>query len=186
MNIFEKKLEAYKSIKVQGNKSKFLLITFLGFLGIHKFIEKKYVVGIIYLFTFGIFGIGVIVDLINDYAEYEDDKKLDLVRYIISIIIIILAIINHNSSNFYYFIIAGILFMPIIYSKLLLLLPNIIKIIAIIVLCYFGFQKEVIKDTVPNNLIGIWKTDNEFTNFVSIKIKSDKSSIKFNDRDEQT
>ena len=186
LKYFEKKLEEYKDVKVKGSKSKFILIAFLGFLGIHKFIEKKYVLGVIYLLTFGIFGIGVIVDLINDYAEYEDDRGLDIVRYIIAIIIIIIAIINHNNPYFYYFIIVGILFMPIVYSKLLSLVPNIIKIIAIIALCYLGFRTETIIETIPNNLIGTWQTENEFTNFVSIKIKNDKSTIKFNDRDEQT
>lgn len=42
----------------------FFLCLFLGVLGIHKFYEGKIIFGIIYLCTGGIFGIGVIVDLI--------------------------------------------------------------------------------------------------------------------------
>ena len=35
-------------------------------------------------------------------------------------------------------------------------------------------------------MVGNWQTKNENTNFVSIKIKRDKSTIKFNDRKDQT
>lgn len=41
-----------------------LLCLFLGFLGAHKFYEGKVGMGILYLFTLGLFGIGLIVDLI--------------------------------------------------------------------------------------------------------------------------
>ena len=42
----------------------FLLCFFFGVFGIHKFYEGKVIFGIIYLFTGGIFGIGVLVDLV--------------------------------------------------------------------------------------------------------------------------
>ena len=42
----------------------FFLCLFFGVLGIHKFYEGKVLLGIVYIFTVGIFGIGVIVDLI--------------------------------------------------------------------------------------------------------------------------
>ena len=38
------------------------LCFFLGFLGAHKFYEGKVGMGILYLFTCGLFGIGVLVD----------------------------------------------------------------------------------------------------------------------------
>ncbi len=43
----------------------FVLCLFLGYLGIHKFYEKKTGLGILYLFTLGIFGIGWIIDIIR-------------------------------------------------------------------------------------------------------------------------
>lgn len=43
----------------------FFLCLFLGYLGIHKFYEGKVGMGILYLFTFGLFGIGTLVDLIS-------------------------------------------------------------------------------------------------------------------------
>ncbi len=41
-----------------------LLCFFFGILGAHKFYEEKTGMGILYLFTAGLFGIGVIVDFI--------------------------------------------------------------------------------------------------------------------------
>lgn len=42
-----------------------LLCFFLGFLGAHKFYEGKIGMGILYLFTLGLFGIGVFIDFIT-------------------------------------------------------------------------------------------------------------------------
>lgn len=42
----------------------FLLCLFLGLLGAHKFYEGKIIFGIVYIFTFGLFGFGILVDLI--------------------------------------------------------------------------------------------------------------------------
>lgn len=41
----------------------YLLWFFLGFLGIHKFYLGKTGMGILYIFTGGLFGIGLLVDL---------------------------------------------------------------------------------------------------------------------------
>ena len=43
----------------------FLLCFFLGGLGAHKFYEGKIGMGILYILTLGLFGIGVLVDLIT-------------------------------------------------------------------------------------------------------------------------
>lgn len=50
-----------------GAKNKWvalLLCIFLGYLGVHKFYEGKILLGIVYLCTFGLFGIGWLVDCI--------------------------------------------------------------------------------------------------------------------------
>lgn len=186
IKFFEKKLLEYKSVKVSGSKSKFLLIFFLGIFGVHKFIEKKYIMGVIYLCTLGIFGIGVILDLIDDYAEYEDDFGLNIIRYLISILVLIFSLFRLNTPNYFYFILIAIILTPIVYSKILKLIPGIIKIIGVLVLCYFGFRIEPVVYYVPNNIIGEWVTENESTNITSIKIKQDKSTINFSDRDDET
>lgn len=51
-----------------GAKNKWvalLLCIFLGFFGGHKFYEGKIALGVVYLFTAGLFGIGVIIDFIS-------------------------------------------------------------------------------------------------------------------------
>jgi TM2 domain-containing membrane protein YozV len=42
----------------------FFLCLFLGVLGIHKFYEGRVLLGVLYLCTVGLFGVGVIIDLI--------------------------------------------------------------------------------------------------------------------------
>lgn len=42
----------------------FLLCLFLGYIGAHKFYEGKVLMGILYIFTIGLFGIGWFIDLI--------------------------------------------------------------------------------------------------------------------------
>lgn len=43
----------------------FFLTTFLGFCGAHRFYRKQIGIGVLYLFTFGVFTIGWIIDLIK-------------------------------------------------------------------------------------------------------------------------
>ncbi len=46
-------------------------------IGLHKFYEEKIGIGILYLFTFGLFGIGVIVDLIKILLKKERFYTID-------------------------------------------------------------------------------------------------------------
>lgn len=50
------------------------LCLFFGFLGVHRFVVKKWGTGILYLLTFGLFGIGVVVDLIKILREQFERK----------------------------------------------------------------------------------------------------------------
>ena len=42
----------------------FFLCLFLGYLGAHKFYEGRILLGIVYILTAGLFGIGIVIDLI--------------------------------------------------------------------------------------------------------------------------
>ena len=44
--------------------SEFIITLLFGWLGAHKFMQKKYVLGIVYLFTMGLFGIGWMIDVV--------------------------------------------------------------------------------------------------------------------------
>lgn len=55
-------------VTVTSNKSKtvaLLLCIFLGYLGVHQFYVGKVGLGLVYLFTFGLFGIGWMIDIIK-------------------------------------------------------------------------------------------------------------------------
>lgn len=41
----------------------FFLCLFLGYFGAHKFYEGRILLGVVYIFTAGIFGIGILIDL---------------------------------------------------------------------------------------------------------------------------
>lgn len=65
----------------QGNdsrpvtKTELILAWFLGFFGAHKFYRKKYGMGILYIFTFGLFVIGWLGDAISLTLQYFSGKK---------------------------------------------------------------------------------------------------------------
>ena len=42
----------------------FFLCLFLGYLGAHKFYEGRILLGILYAFTGGLFGVGMLIDLV--------------------------------------------------------------------------------------------------------------------------
>lgn len=51
--------------RVKNKWVAFFLCLFLGFLGAHKFYEGKIGMGIVYLFTIGLFGLGWLIDCIT-------------------------------------------------------------------------------------------------------------------------
>lgn len=57
--------DSYLASRARNKWVALCLCIFLGFLGAHKFYEGKIGMGILYLFTVGLFGIGIIVDLIG-------------------------------------------------------------------------------------------------------------------------
>ncbi len=185
VTILENKLLEYDKVKAKG-KSKFLLIAFLGIFGVHKFIEKNYFMGFLYLFSFGLFGIGIIVDLINDYKTYENEFSLNILRYIICALILLLAFTRRSLDNYIYIVLAALILTPLVYSKILKFLPHFIKIIGVLVLLYFGFKEQPILITLPNKLIGTWTTENENTNIKELNIKDNKTTISFTDRKDTT
>ena len=54
----------------------FLICLFLGWLGVHKFKEKKIVMGILYLVTCGLFGIGWIYDCVKYFLAFSKAKAI--------------------------------------------------------------------------------------------------------------
>ncbi len=183
LRIFERKLKEYDLLK--ASKSKFLITAFLGIFGVHKFLEGNYITGFLYLFSLGFFGIGVIIDLIKDYYIYEDEFQLKIFRYIISILILVLAFFRRNLDNYYFLIILSVFITPFVYNKLLKIIPNILKIAVVVICIYFSFKEQPIMSNIPMDVLGTWNSQNESTNITKIEIKSDTTTINFNDREKQ-
>lgn len=55
--------------------SMLLICLFGGWFGLHKFIEKKTAIGVLYVFTFGLFGIGWIIDSIIYLTKWLKTDK---------------------------------------------------------------------------------------------------------------
>lgn len=58
-------MAAMMGVREKNKWVAFFLCLFLGFFGAHKFYEGKAGMGILYILTGGLFGIGVIIDLIS-------------------------------------------------------------------------------------------------------------------------
>lgn len=70
---FQEPVEAHYHSEPSG-RTKFLIIKllvclFAGYLGVHKFMEGRIISGLLYVFTGGLFGIGVFIDVIRYIIE---------------------------------------------------------------------------------------------------------------------
>ena len=54
----------YQDNMIKSALISFLICLFVGYLGVHRFIERKYISGLVYFCTFGLFGFGVTIDCI--------------------------------------------------------------------------------------------------------------------------
>ena len=59
---------------------KFLLCLFGGYLGLHKFAEKKTGLGVLYLCTMGLFGIGWMIDTVIYLVKWLDKPKTAVIQ----------------------------------------------------------------------------------------------------------
>ena len=58
-----------------------IIVICLGVFGVHKFIKGKILLGIIYLCTYGLFGVGIFIDAIKAFKKFlRDAKEYRLVR----------------------------------------------------------------------------------------------------------
>ncbi len=66
-----------KNVSPKSRLVTFLLCTFLGTLGVHRFYVGKTGTGILWLFTLGLFGIGVLIDwILIICGEFKDSNEL--------------------------------------------------------------------------------------------------------------
>ena len=56
-------------------RKEFIICLFLGLFGVHKFIKGKFIMGLLYLFSLGLVGIGWLIDLISILIKINGVKK---------------------------------------------------------------------------------------------------------------
>lgn len=66
-------------VSTKSNLTALMLCLFLGWLGLHRFYVGKVGTGVLYLFTWGLFGVGVLIDLISiAFGSFKDQYGLPL------------------------------------------------------------------------------------------------------------
>lgn len=80
ITIFKKDLRNNYGTSEKNLKIDIILCMFLGYFGVHKFYEEKIGMGILYICTFGLFGIGTYIDLIKLLIGNGSDKDGDSIR----------------------------------------------------------------------------------------------------------
>ena len=66
----------YLAGKINYNVA-WVLLTFVGFLGIHRFYMGKWITGIIYLLTAGLFTVGILYDFLNLNSQIDEINDRD-------------------------------------------------------------------------------------------------------------
>lgn len=61
----EMRISSYFRQEAKRTLVLFLVCLFVGVYGVHRFMQHKFFTGIIYLFTFGLFGIGWFIDIVK-------------------------------------------------------------------------------------------------------------------------
>ncbi|MHC5310537.1 NINE protein [Myroides sp. LJL116] len=59
----------------------YVLLIFFGYLGIHKFYLDKNLMGILYIFTFGFLGIGLLIDLFTLGIQVRNYNRTHQLEY---------------------------------------------------------------------------------------------------------
>ncbi|HMO15269.1 MAG TPA: NINE protein [Pirellulaceae bacterium] len=52
-----------------------ILFLFLGWLGVHRFVQNKWITGVLYFFTFGLFGFGLVYDLLTLNSQVDSAHR---------------------------------------------------------------------------------------------------------------
>jgi len=126
-----------------------------GWLGIHKFMQNNIGMGIIYFFTFGLFGIGWIIDIIKECKKWPDGKQINIVKYGLMIWCILMALveIKYTFVSFLCLILAGVSIIDFVWKKLNFT-NKVIRIFVPIILFLLGISLGV--GSVPESLYGTW------------------------------
>lgn len=147
MDIFHKEKERINKKNESKKTNEFYLTFFLGWLGIHRFKNKETAMGIIYLCTLGLFGIGWLIDckkLTKNSPKLS--RIMDIALAILIIIIGVGTTIEQISIASLLLIAMGIILLPPLKRKILLINKGNMLWLGILIfwtLTAFALPKEI-------------------------------------------
>jgi hypothetical protein len=155
-----------------------------GIFGIHKFVQRKIKWGFAYLFTFGLFGIGWIYDIIQEYKKWPETPQRNVVKWGVFALFIILAISEIGYSFFatVLYVLAAILSLDTLWNKV-----NVKKVgLRVgVPLILFIIATKIGSGSIPESSYGTWicqgGCDYEVIEFNSdeVKVYKSKSADKY-------
>lgn len=96
---------------VQSETCYLVLTVLFGVLGAHKFIKGQIGLGLVYLFTMGLFGLGYVYDVYHEFKKWADSTQAQISKWIIAITFAIYSFvyIEYNMLAFLLVLSAGFL-----------------------------------------------------------------------------
>lgn len=112
--------QSVKQTTVKEESCLLLVTILLGAYGVHKFIRGKIVLGLVYLFTGGLFGIGWIYDIIQEYRKFPESGQRKAIQWVFAVLFFLSALtaIEYSFLAFLFFAVTGILCLDFIWNKL--------------------------------------------------------------------
>lgn len=162
--------------KIVKQEKCYLAVTVLGgMFGIHKFLQGKTILGFVYMFTFGLYGIGWIYDIIQEYKKWSETSQKGVVKWCIFAFFMIFAImeIKYSFLAFICYLFAAISSLDYPWSKV-----NVKKtaIRIIVPLAFFLIAISLGSTTVPESSYGTWNSEIE-TDFPVIEISDSEIKL---------
>lgn len=179
----KKKIEKPKKEIPEDNKCYLLLIIFLGAFGIHKFIRKRPIQGLLYLFTGGLFCIGWIIDIVKEYKKFPESKQRKAIPWLFAsfFLIYIVEYFKYNPLATIPFIICGFLCLDyfwILIGQNKKTLRIWVPIIVFVIGCAYS------PVNIPEKFNGKWVTsDNVQYQVIEVNPEMDKVYEKIDSKD---
>lgn len=156
---------------VKTEKCYIIATVFGGWFGLHKFMSGKKLQGLLYLFTFGLFLVGWIKDIIEEYRKWPDAPQKQTVKWILFVLLLIMAFTELEFSilAFLLYVVAAFLTIDIVWYNLSIK-NKIIRIGTPIILVFVAL--ELGSSPLPESSYGTWVTDEE-TRYSFIELSED-------------
>lgn len=74
-NTSNPKMDTLNNSYKDNHALRIIVILFLGAFGVHKFLDGKPWLGVLYIFTYGLFGVGILIDLIVEIKKINNNVK---------------------------------------------------------------------------------------------------------------